>query len=43
MNMSKPQSKSVPTALVTISEQGLIIWVGDQIQFQRDLFELEDT
>lgn len=41
MNMSKPQSKNVPAALVAISEQGLIIWVGYQIQFQCDLFELE--
>lgn len=32
----------MPAALVAISEQGLVIWVGDQIQFQGDLSELYD-
>lgn len=32
----------MPAALVAISEQGLVIWVGDQIQFQGDLYELYD-
>lgn len=41
MNLSKPESKSVPTILVAVSKQGLITWAVDQIQFPYDLFELE--
>lgn len=41
--MSKPQSKNVPARLAAISEQGLIIWAGNQIQFQHDPFEPEGT
>lgn len=31
----------MPTILVAISKQSLIIWVVDQMQLPRDLFELE--
>lgn len=40
MNLSKPESKSVPAIFVAISKQGLIICFVDEIQFPCDLFEV---